>query len=86
MSGFEPGVWLSLLLGSIYGALAHLVWGRTWLHLPLFVLAGVVGCLVMWLSGLQVVGALPALGGLPLLEATAVAWLLLGCVAVLARA
>jgi len=86
MRGFEPGVWLSLLLGCIYGALAHLAWGRTWLHLLLFVLAGVVGCLLMWLSGLQLVSALPVLGGLPLLEATVVAWLLLGCVAVLGRA
>ncbi len=86
MAGMEPGVWLSLLLGCIYGALAHLIWGRTWLQLPLFVLASVVGCLLLWLSAFQVLPSLPVLGGLPVLEATAVAWLLLGCVAVLGRA
>jgi hypothetical protein len=86
MNGLAPGVWLSLLVGCIYGALAHLIWGRHWLHLPLFVLTGVVGCLLLWASGLQFLAALPAPGGLPLLEATAVAWLLLSGVAVLQRA
>lgn len=86
MTGLQPGVWLSLLLGCIYGAVAHLIWGRTWVQLPVFVLVGVVGCLLLWLSGFQIMQALPVLGGLPLVEATAVAWLLLGCVAVLGRA
>lgn len=85
MSGFEPGVWLSLLVGCIYGSLAHLMWGRQWMHLPLFVLTAIVGCLLMWFAGLQFVD-LPSPGGLPLLEATFVAWLLLGSVAVLQRA
>jgi hypothetical protein len=86
MAGMQPGVWLSLLLGCVYGALAHLIWGRMWLQLPLFVLAGVVGCMLLWLSGFHAIQALPVLGGLPLLEATVVAWVLLGCVAVLGRA
>ena len=85
MNGFNPGVWLSLLIGCIYGSLAHLFWGRQWLHLPLFVLTGVVGCLLIWLIGWHAVD-LPVLGGLPVLEATVVAWLLLGTVAMLQRA
>ena len=86
MNGLEPDVWLALLLGCLYGALAHLFWGRQWLHLPLFVLTGVIGCLLLRATGVQFVNMLPAPGGLPLLEATAVAWLLLGSVAVLQRA
>ncbi len=81
-----PGFVMSLLLGSIYGALAHLLWGRQGLHLPLFLIGGVVGCLAVWLSGLHLLHRIPAPGGLPLFEATVVAWLLLAVIAAIWRA
>jgi hypothetical protein len=81
-----PGLVVSLLLGSIYGALAHLLWGRQWLHLPLFLIAGVVGCLAVWIIGLHVLQQVPAPGGLPVVEATVVAWLLLAIIAAIWRA
>lgn len=81
-----PGLVLSLLLGLIYGALAHLLWGRHWLHLPLFLIAGIVGCSVVWISGLHLLQQVPAPGELPLFEATIVAWLLLAVIAAIWRA
>ncbi|WP_026369114.1 hypothetical protein [Kallotenue papyrolyticum] len=86
ITGLAPGIYLSGVLGLLYGALAHLLWGRHWLHLPLFVIGGVLGCLLVWGTGLHLFTALPAPGGLPIPEATAVAWLLLAAIAALRRA
>jgi hypothetical protein len=86
ISGIVPGVLLAVLLGLIHGALAHLIWGKHWLHLPLFLIGGIAGCLIVWSTGLHLLTNLPAPGGLALVEATAVAWLLLVCVAAIRRA
>jgi hypothetical protein len=86
IDGLAPGVYISGLLGLIYGSLAHLLWGRHWLHLPLFLIGGVLGCLVVWATGLRLFDQLPAPGGLPVPEATVVAWLLLAGIAAIRRA
>lgn len=86
MAGLAPGVFLGGLLGLIYGALAHILWGRHWLHLPLFLIGGVVGCLIVWATGLQLLRQFPAPGGLAIPEATVVAWLLLAGIAAIRRA
>lgn len=86
MGGIAPGVFLGGLLGLVYGALAHILWGRHWLHLPLFLIGGVVGCLIVWGSGLQLLRQLPTPGGLAIPEATVVAWLLLAGIAAIRRA
>jgi len=80
-----PGLVMSFLLGAIHGSIAHLLWGRQWSHLLLFVLAGVIGCLMVWMFGFQMAQQLPAPGGLPLLEATIVAWVLLAVIAAIWR-
>jgi len=86
IDGLAPGVFLAGLLGTAYGALAHILWGRHWLHLPLFLIGGVAGCLVVWAIGLHVLTQLPTPGGLAVPEATIVAWLLLAAIAAIRRA
>lgn len=86
MAGLAPGVFLGGLLGLIYGALAQILWGRHWLHLPLFLIGGVIGCLIVWATGLQLFSQFPAPGGLAIPEATVVAWLLLAGIAAIRRA
>ena len=86
MAGIAPGVFLGGLLGLVYGALAHILWGRHWLHLPLFLIGGAAGCLVVWASGVQLLKQFPAPGGLAIPEATLVAWLLLAGIAAIRRA
>jgi hypothetical protein len=82
----QPGLFLAVLLGTLYGALGHLFFGHHWLRLPFFVIGGVTGCVLVWLAGLQLVPRLPAPGGLPLLEASVVAWVLLLLIAAWRRA
>jgi hypothetical protein len=81
LAPLPPGLFLALLLGTLYGALGHLVFGRHWLRLPLYVLAGMLGCAAVWLAGIQLLPQLPAPGGLPLVEASIVAWVLLCLIA-----
>jgi hypothetical protein len=81
-----PGVFLALLIGSIHGALAHLLWGRHWLQLPAFWAGGIIGCLLVLAVNLHLVQQVPTLSGLPLIESTVVAWLLLGIIAAVWRA
>jgi hypothetical protein len=80
------GLFLAITLGTIYGALGHLAFGRHWLRLPLFILTGITGCTIVWLAGIRLFAGLPAPGGLPLVEASFVAWLLLCMLAVWRRA
>lgn len=84
--GLAPGALLALLLGAVFGGLAHMVAGRRWLQLPLYVGAGMLGCLLAWGLNLHWFGQFPAPGGLPLIEAAIMAWVLLTSVAVWQRA
>lgn len=86
MAGINPGVFLSVLIGAIHGSVAHLLWGKHWLHLPLFLIGGAVGCLIVWATGLQILSQFPAPAGLAIPEATVVAWLLLIAIAAIRRA
>lgn len=86
LAPFPPGLFLAIVLGTFYGALGHLVFGRHWLRLPLYLIAGIAGCALIWLSGFRLLPRLPAPGGLPLVEASFVAWLLLCMIAAWRRA
>lgn len=81
-----PGLFLAIALGTLYGAVGHLIFGRHWLRLPLFVLVGILGCVAVWLAGIRLFMRLPAPGGLPVVEASFVAWLLLFMIAAWRRA
>ncbi|MBA3943667.1 MAG: hypothetical protein H0X37_03800 [Herpetosiphonaceae bacterium] len=81
LQSLSPGAFLALILGTLYGSLGHLVFGRRLVHLPLFLLTGIASCMLAWGFHLQFFHQLPAPGGLPIVEASAVAWLLLSFVA-----
>ncbi|GAC1542062.1 MAG: hypothetical protein NVS2B7_15030 [Herpetosiphon sp.] len=85
LRGISPGVFLSLVLGVVYGGLGHLVLGRRIWQLPLFIGAAVLGCLGSLVTHFQLFHSLPAPGGLPVVEASIVAWVLLSLVGVLRR-
>jgi hypothetical protein len=86
LAPISPGLFLAILLGTLYGALGHLVFGRHWLRLPLYLLAGIGGCVIVWLTRLRILQSLPAPGGFALVEASVVAWLLLSLIAAWRRA
>src|SRR6266550_2793863 len=58
----SPASLLLFLIATASAALAHLLWGRRWLQLPLFWLAAFAGCLVVYALGLRLPLQLPAPG------------------------
>jgi uncharacterized membrane protein YjjP (DUF1212 family) len=72
-----PALLLLLLIATTSAGLAHLLWGRKWLQLPIFWLAAAAGCLVVYLLQLRLPLGFVAPAGVPLLEAVLAAWLLL---------
>jgi hypothetical protein len=77
MTGLPPAALLILLLATVYGAMAHLLWGRRLLQLFLFWVAAFAGCLLAYSLGLHLLRQLRAPAGVPIVEATALTWLLL---------
>jgi len=73
----SPASLLLFLIATVSAALAHLLWGRRWLQLPLFWLAAFAGCLVIYALGLRLPLRLPLLGGVPVLEVVLGAWIML---------
>ena len=77
MSALAPATYLLLLLSSALAALAHALYGRNWIQLPIFWITALFGCLLAdwldWRLPLHLVT--PA--GIPMLEATVLSWLLL---------
>lgn len=72
-----PAFLLLLLVATASAALAHLLWGRRWLQIPLFWLAACAGCLLVYAAGFRLPLDLPSPGGVPVLEVTLGAWILL---------
>jgi hypothetical protein len=72
-----PAPLLLFLIATASAALAHLLWGRRWLQLPVFWLAAFAGCLIVYALGLQLPLQVPHPGGVPVLEAVLGAWILL---------
>jgi hypothetical protein len=73
----SPAALLLFLIATTSAALAHLIWGRRWLQLPLFWLAAFAGCLIVYALGLRLPLQLPVPGGVPVLEVVLGAWILL---------
>lgn len=71
-----PAPLLLLLIATISAALAHVLWGKRWLQLPIFWLAASAGCLIAYAIGLRLPlpnGAVePA--GVPVVESVLLAW------------
>ncbi len=72
-----PATILLVLIATICAALAHLLWGRRWQQLPIFWLAAFVGVLLVYGFGLSLPLNLPHPAGVPVLESTLAAWILL---------
>ncbi len=77
LAPLPPGLFLALLLGALYGAICHLLFGRQLIRLPFGIAVAIGGCALVWFSGVHLLKQLPAPGGLPLAEASIVAWVLL---------
>ena len=73
----SPVILLLILIATASAALAHLLWGRRWIQLPIFWLAAFAGCLVAYALGLRLPLPRPTIAGVPVLEAVLAAWLLL---------
>jgi hypothetical protein len=73
----SPAPLLLLLIASASAGLAHLLWGRRWLQLPIFWLAAAAGCLLVYALQLRLPFGFVAPAGVPVLEAVLAAWLLL---------
>ncbi|MFO7170778.1 MAG: hypothetical protein DIU80_022350 [Chloroflexota bacterium] len=72
-----PAPLLLLLIATASAALAHMLWGRKWLQLPIFWLAAAAGCLVVYALQLRLPFEFVSPAGVPVLEAVLAAWLLL---------
>lgn len=73
----NPALLLLLLLATASAALAHVFWGQRWIHLPIFWLAAVPGCLLASVVGLRFPLDLPTPAGVPVLESVLMAWMLI---------
>jgi hypothetical protein len=73
----SPAALLLFLIATASAALAHLLWGRRWLQLPIFWIAAFAGALIVYASGLHAPLQLPTPGGVPVLEVVLGAWILL---------
>ncbi len=77
MSFLSPAAFLLLLLTTTHAALAHALWGRSWRQLPIFWATAAAGGLIATIVGWRFPLALPAPAGIPMLEASLLAWILL---------
>jgi hypothetical protein len=73
----SPAALLLFLIATASAALAHLLWGRRWLHLPIYWIAAFAGALIVYALGLRAPLELPTPGGVPVLEVVLGAWILL---------
>jgi hypothetical protein len=72
-----PALLLLLLIATASAGLAHLLWGRKWLQLPIFWLAAAAGCLVVYALQLRFPLGFVSPAGIPVLEAVLAAWIML---------
>ena len=72
-----PATLLLFLIATASAALAHVMWGRRWIQLPIFWMAALAGCLIAYALGLHAPLNLPEPAGVPVLEVVLGAWILL---------
>jgi hypothetical protein len=77
MTLLAPPLVLLALIASASAGLAHALWGRRWVQLPIFWLAAFAGCLLVYALQVRLPLELPRPAGVPVLEAVLAAWLLL---------
>ncbi|MGQ9550087.1 MAG: hypothetical protein ACUVSY_16325 [Roseiflexus sp.] len=72
-----PALLLILLIVTVSAALAHMLWGRRWVQIPVFLLAAAGGALIVLVSGARLPMRLLTPAGVPVLETTLGAWIML---------
>jgi hypothetical protein len=72
-----PALLLLLLIVTASAALAHVLWGRRWVQIPIFWLAAAGGALIALAIGVQLPLRLITPAGVPILETTLGAWIML---------
>jgi hypothetical protein len=75
MTGITPALLLLLLLATASASLAHVLWGKRWLHLVLFWLAAAIGSFIPYLTGLRLPLDIPTPAGVSVLESVLMAWI-----------
>lgn len=73
----SPASLLLVLLATASAALAHALWGRRWIQLPIFWSAAFAGSLIVYALGLRLPLHVPAPAGVHVLEVVLGAWILL---------
>ncbi len=72
-----PALLLLLLIVTASATLAHVLWGRRWMQIPIFWLAAAGGALIALAIGVQLPLRLITPAGVPILETTLGAWIML---------
>lgn len=72
-----PSSLLLFLLASASAGLAHLIWGRRWLQLPIFWMAAFAGALIVFTIGVRLPVALPVAADVAVVEVLLGAWIVL---------
>ena len=73
----SPSSLIILLIATASAAAAHVLWGRRWAQLLVFWMAAFAGCLLVYVTGVQLPINLPRPAGVAVLESVVVAWILL---------
>lgn len=77
MTILNPALTLIVLLATASATLAHVLWGKRWLQIPIFLLAAMMGSLISYVVGLRLPHNLPEPAGVPVLETVLAAWVLI---------
>jgi len=72
-----PALLLLLLIVTASAVLAHVLWGRRWVQIPIFWLAAAGGALIALAIGVRLPLRLITPAGVPILETTLGAWIML---------
>jgi hypothetical protein len=72
-----PALLLLLLIVTASAALAHVLWGRRWVQIPIFWLAAAGGAFIALAIGVRLPLRLITPAGVPILETTLGAWIML---------
>jgi uncharacterized membrane protein YjjP (DUF1212 family) len=73
----SPAPLLLFLIATASAALAHLLWGKSWLQLLIFWIAALAGALIVYALQWRLPLNLPTPANVPVLETVLGAWLLL---------
>jgi hypothetical protein len=71
----SPTPLLLLLIATLHAAIAHIWQGKSFLQLPLYWLAALIGTVVIYATGVSLSANFPAPAGVHLVEVSLGAWI-----------